>query len=507
MRKFTLLIVAVLMAITASAQKLDSKQLVRPVSQKGNMVARALPENAKPVKPFKLNKKARKAAGIKSIDDLTGKWMQIYYSNFDKTFLSTVVEITKTEGSENSITINGWWGNVLNSEPIEATVDLAAGTVTVAPQLIYDGEVSVELVNVDAETEGAPLVGTIAEDGSIVFEEGCAALTSDGAYEYATYTLFVRPNGKMNYTDKQGEQSIDVFIEQDEEAEKVYVYNFGDFGRAVELTMNVDKTIGVPSGQILTNYTGYGDFVLYGVEGGYMTTLTATGTDTTISFNLPWAAVVDDQESDKFGTSFGLNSDCTITLTDGSTFVYPVEPEDVAATPVAPADLEYNVHETYGPRIFFDVPRVDKDGNKLRRDKLFYQIYYMIGGEVYAYTLKAADYEKLESDMDLIPYSFTDDWDIFTDGDSKHVYLYGSDGWEKVGVKSIYQGGGETHESEIVWYTIVDSGEEPIEDPSGISTVNANEQNGGKAYNMAGQLVKQGYKGIVVKNGKKFLMK
>ena len=87
------------------------------------------------------------------------------------------------------------------------------------------------------------------------------------------------------------------------------------------------------------------------------------------------------------------------------------------------------------------------------------------------------------------------------------MYLYGSDGWEKVGVKSIYQGGGETHESDIVWYTIIDSGEEPIEDPSGISTVNANEQNGGKAYNMAGQLVKQGYKGIVVKNGKKFLMK
>ena len=100
--------------------------------------------------------------------------------------------------------------------------------------------------------------------------------------------------------------------------------------------------------------------------------------------------------------------------------------------------------------------------------------------------------------MDLIPYNFTDDYDIYTDGDSKKVYLYGSDGWEKVGVKSIYLGGDETHESEIVWYDIV---------AAGISTVNANGQNGGKAYNMAGQLVKQGYKGIVVKNGKKFLMK
>lgn len=500
MRKFTLLIVAVLMAITASAQKLDSKQLVRPVSPKGNMVARALPENAKPVKPFKLNKKARKAAGIKSIDDLTGKWMQIYYSYFDEVFLSTVVEITKTEGSENSITINGWWASV--AEPIEATVDLAAGTVTVVPQTIYDGEVTAELVNVDSETDGAPLVGTIAEDGSISFEEGWAVMGSDGAYEYGLYNMFVRPNGKMDFTDGDGvQQSVDVYVEQYDEDGTYTVFNFGDFGREVEFTLNEDKTIKIKSGQAIYNSSTHGDYILYGVEGNYLVNLSATGTENTITFGQPWTGYADD------GYWLGENTNCTITLTDGSTFVYPVEPEDVAATPAAPADLEYNVHEKYGPRIFFDVPRVDTEGNKLRRDKLFYQIYYMIGGEVYAYTLKAADYEKLESDMDLIPYSFTDDWDIFTDGDSKHVYLYGSDGWEKVGVKSIYQGGGETHESDIVWYTIIDSGEEPIEDPSGISTVNANEQNGGKAYNMAGQLVKQGYKGIVVKNGKKFLMK
>lgn len=114
------------------------------------------------------------------------------------------------------------------------------------------------------------------------------------------------------------------------------------------------------------------------------------------------------------------------------------------ATPANPTDLEYNVHKTYGPRILVDVPRVDKDGKKLRKDKLFYQIYYMIGGDVFDYTLKTTDYKYLESDMDLIPYNFTDDYDIYTDGDSKKVYLYGSDGWEKVGVKSIYLGGDET---------------------------------------------------------------
>ncbi|MBP3219568.1 MAG: hypothetical protein J6M37_03755 [Prevotella sp.] len=488
MRKFTLLIVAVLMAITASAQKLDSKLLVRPVSPKGNMVARALPENAKPVKPFKLNKKARKAASIKSIDDLTGKWMQIYYSYFDEVILSTMVEITKT--GENSITINGWWASV--AEPIEATVDLAAGTVTVAPQLIYDSGVSAELVNADTETEGAPLVGTIAKDGSISFEEGWAVMGSDGAYEYATYTSFVRPNGEMEFLN-DGVQIVDVYIEQDEEEEKVYVYNFGDFGRTIELGMNSDKTIEVPSSQIV--YTGTnGDFYLYGLDetAENLISLSATGTEKTITFDQDWTGYTSTQYW------LGQNTGTTITLTDGSKFVYPAEIADVVATPANPTDLEYNVHETYGPRILVDVPRVDKDGNKLRKDKLFYQIYYIVGGDVFDYTLKASDYKYLDSDMDLIPYNFTDDYDIYTDGDSKQVYLYGSDGWEKVGVKSIYLGGDETHESEIVWYDIV---------AAGISTVNANEQNGGKAYNMAGQLVKQGYKGIVVKNGKKFLMK
>lgn len=321
MRKFTLLIVAVLMAITASAQKLDSKQLVSPVSPKGNMVARALPENAKPVKPFKLNKKARKAAGIKSIDDMTGKWMQIYYSDFDEAIISTVVEITKTEGSENSITINGWWASV--AEPIEATVDLAAGTVTVAPQLIYDSGVSAELVNADTETEGAPLVGTIAEDGSISFEEGWAVMGSDGAYEYATYTTFVRPNGKMEFLN-DGVQIVDVYIEQDEEEEKVYVYNFGDFGRTIELGMNSDKTIEVPSSQIV--YTGTnGDFYLYGLDetAENLISLSATGTEKTITFDQDWTGYTSTQYW------LGQNTGTTITLTDGSKFVYPAEIADV----------------------------------------------------------------------------------------------------------------------------------------------------------------------------------
>ena len=504
MKKFTLMIIAALMAVTANAQKLERAQLARPMQNrvsmtaspmqsKVNSVTRPMQGKTQSVETIKQIKKARKAAAVSSIDDLTGTWMQIYYSGFDEAILSTIIEITKTEGSENSITINGWLGNLIEKpEPIEATVDIAAGTVTIDPQLIYDGGVSAELVNVDSETEGAPLVGTIEEDGSITFEEGWAVFVGEDPYEYALFTMLVRPNGKMNYMNN-GIQSTDVYIEQDLEEETVYVYNFGDFGRTIELTMNSDKTIEVPSDQIVY-VSSNGDFYIYGLNetADKLIDLTATGTETTITFDQAWTGYADS------GYWLGINSDCIITLTDGSTFVYPAEIEDVAATPATPTDLEYEVTPKYGPRILFNVPLQDVEGNKLRKDRFFYQIYYMKDGTASAYTLLASAYEELDSDMELIPYDFTDGWDIFTEKEAKRVYLYGTDGWEKVGVKSIYQGGGETHESEIVWYDIVDTG---------ISQVNAAQQNGGKAFNLAGQQVKQGYKGIVIKDGKKFMVK
>lgn len=520
MKKFTLMIVAALMAVTASAQKLERAQLTRPMQDrvsmtanpmqsKVNRVARPMQGKTQSVETIKQLKKARNAASVSSIDDLTGTWMQIYYSYFDETILSTVMEITKTEGSENSITINGWWGSW--TEPIEAKVDLAAGTITIDPQLIYEyeGDEPAELIN--ATTEGAALIGTIEEDGSITFEDEWAAAIIGGeqSYEYALFTMLVRPNGKMNYMNSSsGKKSIDVYIEQDIEEEKVYVYNFGNYGQTIELNINSDKTFEVPSDQFLFYYDEeLGDCYLYGLNEtatGLVNHITATGTENTITFDQTWTAY-----SYSGYIVGGQNTGCTITLTDGSTFVYPAEIEDVAATPATPTGLEYNVHPTYGPRIFVEVPREDVDGNKLRKDKLFYQIYYMKDDTAFPYTLLASAYEELDSDMDLIPYSFTDDWDIFTDGDSKRVYLYPAEGevWEKVGVQAVYTGGGETRVSGIIWYNIADGTITVEEDTTGISLVNATLQNGGKAYNLAGQQVKQGYKGVVIKDGKKFVIK
>lgn len=366
MKKFTLMIIAALMAVTANAQKLERAQLTRPVSAKANMVARTMPGKVKPVKPFKLNSKAHKAAAISSIDDLTGTWMQVYYSYFDKVFMCTMMEITKVEGSRNKITINGWLGGW--TEPIEATVDFKELTITIEPQLIYEyeGDVSLELVNVFSETEGAPLVGTIDEDGSINFEDGWGAMLIDGSgyYEAGLYTSLVRPNGKMNYTYNDKEFSDDIYIEVDEEESKAYVFNFGAYGRMIILQLNNDHTVSVPSDQVVYSYVDYdvneeGEvvaFILYGIGRDGKVPLTGTWTETAITFDQPWTGY----------TESGVPLD---------------------------------------------------------------------------------------------------------DGNSLCVITFGS------------------------------------EDPTGISQVNAAQQNGGKAFNLAGQQVKQGYKGIVIKDGKKFMVK
>ena len=44
-------------------------------------------------------------------------------------------------------------------------------------------------------------------------------------------------------------------------------------------------------------------------------------------------------------------------------------------------------------------------------------------------------------------------------------------------------------------------------DPAGIDTVRMNAQFNGKRYNMAGQVVNEGYKGLVILNGKKMVQK
>lgn len=123
---------------------------------------------------------------------------------------------------------------------------------------------------------------------------------------------------------------------------------------------------------------------------------------------------------------------------------------DVATTPVTPiisTYMEYNEDAGYGGLIF-TLPTEDVNGNWINPEKMKYIIY----GDDKAYEFTTDLYTGIEENMTEIPYSFTDDLD-FTLQDGEHiVYLY-EGGFSKMGVQSVYYGGGERTVSPIVYQT------------------------------------------------------
>lgn len=124
-----------------------------------------------------------------------------------------------------------------------------------------------------------------------------------------------------------------------------------------------------------------------------------------------------------------------------------------AATPANPA-ITALTDSQYGYYIVFNVPNVDTDGDGLVASKLFYEIYTDTEHDVQPLTFTSATHVKLTEDLTIIPFGFTEGYDFY----DTQIYLndlYSAD-WNKIGIKSIYTGGGETHETEIQWFDIKD---------------------------------------------------
>lgn len=171
---------------------------------------------------------------------------------------------------------------------------------------------------------------------------------------------------------------------------------------------------------------------------------------------------------------------------------------DTAATPADPSVVDIDFEAEY-PYVQFDIPLVDVEGNDILASKLFYTVWVVTNEDPEVFVLSADDYENIENDMTEVPYTFDDDWDIYAGG--KQFYVNPTSAvatWKKVGVQSIYYGGGECHKSNVVWYD--ESGYD------GISNVNVGNSNAA-IYDMQGRRVKNPTRGIFITNGKKVLVK
>ena len=174
-----------------------------------------------------------------------------------------------------------------------------------------------------------------------------------------------------------------------------------------------------------------------------------------------------DAEADTYtaeGEIFGLLGD---RYYDGRYF-NPVimKVADKAAMPAAP-EITNMENGSYGWYIDFNVPAVDVNSEALAIGKLSYMIYTDTEGTIAPLTFTPTTHSRLTEDMTEIPYGFTENYDFYTD----EIYLNDlySANWTRIGIQSIYRGGGEENKTEIQWFDILPE-PEAIEAPEGLVT-------------------------------------
>ncbi len=173
---------------------------------------------------------------------------------------------------------------------------------------------------------------------------------------------------------------------------------------------------------------------------------------------------------------------------------------DEPAVPATPAVLyfEYYDDEDMG-FVLLDIPVTDPDGKPLMTDLLGYQLFcdYGEGAEPYIFW---ADIYGFEDDQTVIPYSFNDDMNILMGGQLVVVYFIGQD-IQRIGVQSVYEGGGETNLSEIGWYDLT---------ATSVTSIVADDNRTVEYYDLMGRRVDAGKltRGIyVTSDGRKILVK
>ena len=130
---------------------------------------------------------------------------------------------------------------------------------------------------------------------------------------------------------------------------------------------------------------------------------------------------------------------------------------------------------------------------------LGYQLFcdYGYGAEPYIFL---ADIYGFDEDQTVIPYNFNDDMNILSGGQLVVVYFIGPD-VQRIGVQSIYKGGGESNLSEIGWYDLK---------TTGVTSIVADDNRAVEYYDLKGRRVDAAKltRGIyVTSDGRKILVK
>ncbi len=181
---------------------------------------------------------------------------------------------------------------------------------------------------------------------------------------------------------------------------------------------------------------------------------------------------------------------------DGGLYTYSFDlligkPTEAAATPSDPYNLEMEWDEDYGQYVlFYNLDPISTEGDFLNLNNLAYYIY--LDGE--QYTLTPDVFSRLTEEMDLIPFTFTDGWDI------SNGYFYVAEPLAtSLGIQAVYTVGEVVNYSNVVSVDLegnVTTEPAPQVVPDGISNVTAKHVTGVEIYDVQGRKLSAPQQGV-----------
>ena len=165
-----------------------------------------------------------------------------------------------------------------------------------------------------------------------------------------------------------------------------------------------------------------------------------------------------------------------------------------AGTPSDPSVYAYiDYFDLAGFSIFMPVvPLLDTEGNFMDPSKVFWQIFV---DDDEPFTLYPDEYRYLSEEMDEIPYLFTPEQEVKFSRSYIYEKAYGiyifQTGFRRIGVQSIYRGGGEEHRSNIVYYYF---GGDAINNIAAEKTAGDIPQH----YDLSGRRVSDNHRGLTI---------
>lgn len=186
----------------------------------------------------------------------------------------------------------------------------------------------------------------------------------------------------------------------------------------------------------------------------------------------------------------------------------------VPADPILDEDAWYDSKKADGfTCLDFTLPTTDVDGNSIDPEYLSYSIF--LDDETEPFVFEAATYDHdLTEDITEVTYAIYNDGYDFS---NNRVYFYFTNEGEtpvftkRIGIQAIYTVPVEvdtpapkkaqtfvTNKSNIVYYNLP---------PTAIDSITAKPEANGQRYNILGQPVDSNYRGFVIQNGKKFIVR